>query len=246
VAAHKDVEVSWIEQGRASFVVRGRKVEAGPGDVVVIPAQDEHHTGLGDGFRAGCVKLDPELVAEVAQLLPADQRGQIVPVVLADARPLVSLIRLIVDEVVHEQAGSFLTVDALAEALTVRLLRRPSDSGRPGGAGRDPRVSAAVDRILSCYAEPLSVDTLAETASMSRFHFSRLFSSQVGLSPYRYLLRTRISRAAELLGRGRHSVTEAAFTVGFSDLGRFSRAFRRQFGCSPSAYRRRPCVSVPA
>ena len=47
-----------------------------------------------------------------------------------------------------------------------------------------------------------------------------------GKAPYAYLIDLRVQRAAELLRAGRSSVTEAAFAVGFSDLGRFARAFR--------------------
>jgi transcriptional regulator GlxA family with amidase domain len=101
------------------------------------------------------------------------------------------------------------------------------------------RVSLSLDHIHSAYAEPLTVDDLARSAGMSRFHFSRLFHEQVGDAPYRYLLRVRIARAAELLRGGRHSVTEAALAVGFQDLGRFRRLFRREIGCRPSEVARR-------
>ena len=81
--------------------------------------------------------------------------------------------------------------------------------------------------------------SLARTARMSRFHVGRLFRAQVGTSPSRLLLRTRIERAAELRRAGRCGVTEAALTVGFRDLGRFGRAFRERFGCAPGEMRGR-------
>jgi transcriptional regulator GlxA family with amidase domain len=83
------------------------------------------------------------------------------------------------------------------------------------------------------YAEPLTVDDLAGTATMSRYHFSRLFRDEVGEAPYQHLLRVRIARAAELLKSGRTSVTEAALAVGFHDFSRFSRTFKRFMGQLP-------------
>jgi AraC-like DNA-binding protein len=83
----------------------------------------------------------------------------------------------------------------------------------------------------------LSIDDLARTARMSRFHFSRVFRDEVGKSPYQLLVETRIERAQALLKSGQ-AVTEAALSVGFMDLSRFSKAFRRQVGCSPSEYRK--------
>ena len=64
----------------------------------------------------------------------------------------------------------------------------------------------------------------------------RRFREQVGKSPYAYLQQVRLQRAAELLGRGRATVTEAAFAAGFTDLGRFGRKFRETYGCTPSAF----------
>jgi AraC-like DNA-binding protein len=49
-------------------------------------------------------------------------------------------------------------------------------------------------------------------------------------------LHVRLQRAAELLGRGRANVTEAAYASGFTDLGRFGRRFRETYGCTPSAF----------
>ena len=129
--------------------------------------------------------------------------------------------------------GSLLAADAVGEALVVELLRR-APARAAAVAARDARVNLALDRICASYAEPLTVDDLARCAGMSRFHFSRLFRDQVGDAPYHHLLRVRVGRAAELLRRGRHDVSEAALAVGFHDLGRFARMFRREIGCSPS------------
>ncbi|MCA9620465.1 MAG: helix-turn-helix transcriptional regulator, partial [Myxococcales bacterium] len=100
----------------------------------------------------------------------------------------------------------------------------------------DPRIRRAADAVEARFADALTVDDLARIAGMSRFHFCRQFRGQMGVSPYQHLVATRVRRAAELLRRGRYSVTETAFEVGFSDPGRFARAFRRHMGCAPSAY----------
>jgi AraC family transcriptional regulator len=140
--------------------------------------------------------------------------------------------------ILEEIAGPALPLAAetLSEALLVEVLR--STPVAPGG-GRDPRIRRAIELIEARYAEALGIDELSREAGMSRFHFSRQFRAQTGQSPYRFLLATRVRRAAALLAGGRASVTEAALEVGFTDLGRFAAAFRRELGCAPSAYARR-------
>jgi AraC-like DNA-binding protein len=108
----------------------------------------------------------------------------------------------------------------------------------------------AKDEIDRRYAEPLDVATLARTALASEGHFARSFKRAFGESPYRYLQRRRIERAADLLRETDRPVTEVCLDVGFSSLGSFSAAFRGLMGEPPSAYRDRhrgaPPVEVPA
>lgn len=77
----------------------------------------------------------------------------------------------------------------------------------------------------------------------------QLAFADVGLSPARFILATRVDRAAHLLADpalAQRSVTEIAFAVGFDDSSQFSRAFKARHGCSPREYRMRECASRDA
>src|SRR5262249_41799443 len=138
-------------------------------------------------------------------------------------------------EAASDARGRALVLSSLAEAVAVEALRDRAPSTTHAS---DPRIVRALEKIEASYAEALGVEDLARAAGMSRFHFSRLFHEQVGKSPYQYLIAVRVTHARELLAGGRTTVTEAALAVGFSDLSRFSRAFREHFGESPAASRR--------
>jgi AraC-like DNA-binding protein len=109
----------------------------------------------------------------------------------------------------------------------------------------------AKDLADARYAEPLSVDDLAEAAGLSRAHFSREFRRAFGDSPHAYLLTRRLERAAALLRATDNSVAEVCLAVGLQGLGSFTTSFKRAFGKTPTAYRASfpPAVSqaiVPA
>jgi transcriptional regulator GlxA family with amidase domain len=90
------------------------------------------------------------------------------------------------------------------------------------------------------YFRPLARWEIAEAIGVSENYFSRLFKQELGLSPWDYLNRFRISQAKELLRRTDGSVKTVASQVGFKDQKYFSRVFHKLTGLSPSEFRERP------
>jgi YesN/AraC family two-component response regulator len=86
-------------------------------------------------------------------------------------------------------------------------------------------------------ADDLSLADLARELGVSKYHLSYRFKKAVGVTFRSYLLRARIERAKGLLQDGHQSVTDVAFLVGFNDLARFDKLFKRDMGLTPSAYR---------
>lgn len=232
-SAHDRTEIAWVVRGSVRYVVGRQTIELGAGNGFVVPAGHEHETRIHHDTEALSIWLDQQLVLDMEASMGASRR--------LDAHTLVdpsvsTLAHLVLHEARETQAGTRLIADALAEALCIKVLRKSAQNGRP--SARDPRIRRAVELVEDGYQAPLTVRDMAQHAGMSRYHFSRSFKSHTGLSPYQYLTQTRVRRAAEMLRRGRTTVTEAALTVGFADLSRFARAFRRYQGCSPSDYAR--------
>ena len=113
----------------------------------------------------------------------------------------------------------------------------PSKPSRP--VASDRVVQEAIDIIGHRYAERLSLIDLACEVGVSRYRLSHRFSRFVGMSLRQYLLIVRLERAKELLADKRVSITVVAQDVGFGDLPRFDKLFRRYTGLTPSAFRLR-------
>jgi AraC-like DNA-binding protein len=231
-SAHASFEIAWSDAGAPEYTVGAHRMTLHPGCAIIVPARVEHTTRLGVGVRAKVLGLHASVVEEVADAMSVRAPHE---VSITRVRPrLVALGELIFEEAIEQTDGHDLAIEALTEALAVELLRLEPPSQAGDKAPGDPRIRRAIAFIDASYAAPLSLDAIAKVAGMSRFYFGRLFVAQVGKSPYRYLVDVRVARAASLIRGGRVSVTEAALSVGFNDLGRFGRAFRARFGVTPS------------
>ncbi len=172
------------------------------------------------------------------------------PVAFSDVvAPCPDTLRTTAHLLVHEamgndQPGNGLLLDSTLLQLGVFLLRslhgnytsRAHAASQPSPS--QAQLARAVDLIHSCYPDNLSLNDLAEAAAMSRYHFLRSFKTQIGMTPYAYLLRVRLHHAAAHLRSSSQSITDIATACGFASTSRLSEAFRRQYHCTPSAYRR--------
>lgn len=91
---------------------------------------------------------------------------------------------------------------------------------------------------------PTDLDSLAAIAELSKFHFIRSFTAELGMTPAAYLRNLRISEAAGQLRRGR-TIEAAAEHAGFGDLRSFRRAFRGIHGTTPRRYARMFTATTP-
>mgnify|MGYP003615581203 CR=1 FL=1 len=100
------------------------------------------------------------------------------------------------------------------------------------------RINRTLDYIESNIEKPMTLEELATVANFSKFHFNRIFQSIVGETPFQFILRVRLERAAAFILTNKHeSITEIAFKCGFSDISIFSRNFKSHFQVAASKYR---------
>ena len=95
------------------------------------------------------------------------------------------------------------------------------------------------DYIEAHLGEPLTLDSLARAACLSRFHFARAFRRATGASPMSYITARRLESAKQLLREGRaETICDVAAELGFCDQSHFTRVFRKATGLTPSHYAR--------
>lgn len=97
-------------------------------------------------------------------------------------------------------------------------------------------VLKAKNYIETKYADDISVAKIARHLGLERSYFSHLFHKHAGVSPQKYLVDLRLTKAAQLISLHGYTPTEAALSTGYHDAVNFSRMFKSRFGVPPSMY----------
>jgi AraC-like DNA-binding protein len=115
---------------------------------------------------------------------------------------------------------------------------RRSEPPAPSAGGLTPRALQRIREYIEAHlTENIELETLADIAGLSKWHFARAFKQSVGTPPHCYLTQRRLERAQELLAETDLSLAQIALQSGFSDQSHFSRRFRIFFGATPRSFR---------
>jgi len=101
------------------------------------------------------------------------------------------------------------------------------------------RINNVLDYIENNIDKDFSLDDLAAESHFSKYHFSRIFNAMIGETPFKFIKRVRLEKAATRLRLYLDkTVTETALECGFNDLSVFSRNFSDFFGKSPTEWQK--------
>ena len=161
---------------------------------------------------------------------------------------LISSMRYAAEEA---RSGAAAEIGRLVELLFAEAVRQYAQDLSDGGGGgwfaalRDPAIGRALILIHDRYAEDWTADLLAREAGMSRSVFASRFTELLAEPPMRYCARWRMQVAANMLRDEQQNIANVAYHVGFNSEAAFSRAFKREYGLSPAAWRKQAAAYPP-
>ncbi len=231
---HACYSISYVRAGSFGYQACGRAHELVAGSLLIgrpgIEYVCTHDHVCGDECLS--FVLEPDLVDAIGGSADAWRIGA--------TPPLPEL--MVLGELAQSAAegASDIGLDEVGHAFASRFVEVVS------GRGRKPAKTTARDRRRAVETalwldtnshRAIELEDAAAQAAVSPFHFLRLFSSVLGVTPHQYLVRSRLRHAARLLADDDRAVTEIAYDVGFADLSNFVRTFHRAAGVSPLKFR---------
>jgi AraC-like DNA-binding protein len=200
------------------------------------------HGGGGERTHILCGFLGNDMphntiVAMLPSVLKVDVEGG------ASGSWIESSFRFAAKELAEGKVKSPAILAKLAELLFMEAVRRYLATQPPGRSAwtagmQDPIVGRALGLLHGQMTRRWTTEDLAREIGLSRSAFAERFTRIVGEPPMRYLAQQRLAHASVLLRETVDAVARIAYEVGYESEAAFNRAFRREFGVPPAAWRR--------
>lgn len=160
-----------------------------------------------------------------------------------------SSLRLALRRLAEGEGGTSTVMAKLSELMFIEAVRSYVASVPPTRQGwiaglRDPAIGRALGLVHGQLQRSWTTEALARAVALSRSAFVERFTSLVGTAPGRYVTRWRLQVAQDRLRDGRQPIAQIAYDVGYEAEAAFNRAFKREFGMPPAAWRRRVQVAA--
>lgn len=139
----------------------------------------------------------------------------------------IEIIRELLDNLISDDIGLLTALFSVLNAI--------KDGEKPS---EKDFVKNAVLYIENRYYKHFDVGAYAKGIGVSRSYFTTVFTQRIGVSPYNFLIKTRIENAKKYLRETHMSISQIAYKVGFTTLDRFSRMFKMYVSMSPVEYKK--------
>jgi AraC-like DNA-binding protein len=213
-----------------------RKIPLRQGGLVFIPAGSPHRYGASEEspWHIRWVHFSGRKSADYVARLGGELFGEVLP---GESERIETAFEQ-VQEVLREgytDSGLLLLSANLSRLLALAIQSKQAHGHKSRLTGQ--RILQSMEWIRKRLAEPLTLPEIARKSGLSVPHFCALFKKQTGLSPMRYLMHHRMTRACALLDSTDKPVAEISQEVGFRDAFHFTKTFHACVGVAPRDYR---------
>lgn len=248
---HPFYEIFFFVSGNVNYIIEGRTYQLRPGDILLTSNRDIHRPVIAPGkpYERYVIWMEDDFFTRFQDWgddLSAcfnDTARKKYQLIRPDSHLLTHLKKqseYMAQIKAEKHFGSRTLLYACLIEFLVYLNRAYFDT--PDSIRNDitenDKINEVVAYINDNLTESLSLDHLAQTFYVSKFHLSNKFKQYTGLTLYQFIMKKRLTVARNMLRTG-VPVTDACLRCGFNDYSNFLKAFKREFGHNPSEYIRR-------
>lgn len=238
---HEEYSLGVTIQGRQDFFCQNSFHKSDSGNIIIFNPEDVHdgHSAGEQDLKYKMLYIHPNEFHPLLKALGYQQKS-----LLRIKQPVINNATLrhhILKFSSLIQLPNYAQIefdDCLFQvAQSLVALSGELDLGTRNSKQIDKLLLRARDYILASLDQDISIDDIAESASMSKFHFIRQFRLQYGITPHQYVLSCRVNLARKYIELGT-PLNQAALEAGFADNSHLNRHFKRIYGLTPKRFQK--------
>lgn len=248
--SHTYYEFYFFAEGDVSMEIDGSPYPMKEGDLVVIPPGVRHRAKVKDPsgiYRRFVLWISSRYASELMNTSP-DYMYLLQRVVTTHTyiyhfdpisfNELRSRLFALMDEIHSDRFGRVSRIELLISDLLLSLNRMVYEASSTGLKPETQAIYPSLVRFIDTHLdEDLSLDRLAGEFFLSKFYIAHLFQETTGLSVHQYVIKKRLSACRDAIRSGTPA-TQVPQIYGFGDYSSFYRAFKKEYGISPSDYQK--------
>ncbi len=243
---HEFDKIVFMLEGDVTYTIEGNTYHLKPGDITLVRHNEIHRPEINPdvNYNRYILYVMPDYISKSSDDEPSlsncfqmasEKNEHVLSVDSEKLDKIYALLRELEISLESEKYGAKLYCSSIFVQLMI-LINRITFSKRTHTVKSEPkdeRIVAVLKFINDNLTEDMSIERISKKFFISRYHLMRIFRDATGETIHSYIRKKRLLRAAELLRQG-VPVVKASEECGFSEYSTFLRAFRTQFGKSPS------------
>ena len=251
----KDLIIEYYRKGESSIHVEGNLYDIREGDIIILNSDELHVSTINDDCYIEKISLhiNASLLYQfglqkavffddiskkkkgLGNLIPCDIVGKLG----IDKELNTCLVYARENSIESQVLLSCKIIEILAK---LSKLIDNSESTMLHPTSSNFMVNEILDYLNRHYTEDITLDVLADKFHFSKYYISHLFKDYVGISPYDYLIMRRLYICNDLI-RGKHTIKEACFLVGFHNYSNFYRLYKKHLKITPQQFKEQLKIS---
>lgn len=248
--SHPYTEVYLFVEGQVAMELDGKSHVLRTGDVIIVPPGTGHQARIRSGeqpYRRFVFWLSQSFCRQLREESPdylylfdlaENSRRYVYHLDRISYSTLRGKLFSLLEELNTDRFGRDIQIGVSARDLVLALNRSVYQQQRQGAKKETLSSYQAITEYIAGHLdEDLSLDALSREFFLSKYYIAHLFSERTGLSLHQYITRKRLDAICQAMRAG-EAIADSSARFGFQNYASFYRAFRKEYGASPSDYLR--------